>query len=527
METKKIKVVLGYGKFANVRYSNNWINSRPGIKLEMVAGTEDKDGTPLWAVDYSDLYNGVVHLYGLYSRMFLSALEQHIDDITEAVYIKVYGDYHASTKVTFKCNNKEYYRMNYNHTAKKVTTDRRKQFSIVFDKDSLGAYQFMDNGYDCTYHGYRYVKYDNCYAADVKSTEFTLHHDPDQLDDVITKKIRYNKILGLSDEVCAKSITKVDTIHVKHLRDAKTFNNQLTAIRSVLTCNAEKVELDSENSEVSLGYDHQIVVKYDRAKCYHVNIEMPEAYKPLIKNWLKQDDILHVTFTKDIKTKCECIDINEHTATALPGVLHNAEEDEDIDMVLDAYVNKYNEDRVITPKYKRVLNSSVYNFYPESKDESDPLRNYEVSREYVPSVSIPMDKWLKQFIAPEILESIRYKSDEDYNKDVVELLRYSIGVEDTTLVLKGKFDHCVKTITSAQVYLAELGYTGKLYCLLDKDQRLMGEGISKVGSDFDNEDNDVSGTLYIYQNDQDALYEMYEDNYTVINGSEYLVFEIK
>ena len=47
MKLKKIKVVLGYNdgklKFANVKYSNNWLNSRTGVKLETVAGTEDKD----------------------------------------------------------------------------------------------------------------------------------------------------------------------------------------------------------------------------------------------------------------------------------------------------------------------------------------------------------------------------------------------------------------------------------------------------------------------------------------------------
>ena len=524
MKLKKIKVVLGYNdgklKFANVKYSNNWLNSRTGVKLETVAGTEDKDGTPLWAVDYSDLFNGVVHLYGLYSRMYLSSLEQHLNAIEEAVYVKIYGDYHASTKVTYKCNDKEYYRMNYNHSAEKVINDARKQFSISIDKDSLGEYSFLDNGYDCVYHGYEYIQINDFNVADRASQEFTLHHSPDELDNVLIRKVRYNKILGLSDEACAKSISKMGTIHVTHLRDANTFNNQLSTIRGILSCNAEKVELDSANSEVSLGYDHEIVVKYDRARCYHVNVEMPEAYEPLVKNWLKQDDIIHVSFTKDIKTKCEYISINDHMATALPMV--------NKDVVLDPYITKYNKDRIGDPKYKRALNNSVYNYYPEkSKNEDDPLRRYEIDREYMPSESMPMDKWIGQFIAPEILESIKYKADEDYNKDVVELLKYSIGVEDTVLVLKGKFDFCVRTIVSAQEHLMELGYTGKLYCLLDKDQRLMGEGISKVGSDFDNEDNDVSDRLYIYQNDQDALYDMYEDNYTVINGSEYLVFEIK
>ena len=526
MKTRKIKVVLGYNEnYVNVRYDNEWLNKQMGVKIIPVAGTEDKNGIPQWAVDYSDLYNGNVHLYGLYSQMFLSTLEQHINTIEDAIYTKIYGDYHTATKVTYKCNNKEYYRMNYNHDDSRVAGNLRKQLNITVDKNSLANYKFKDNGYDCTYHGYEYIQINDFNVADRASQEFTLHHSYDELDDVLTKKVKYNKILGLSDEACAKSISKMGTIHVTHLRDANTFNNQLSTIRGILSCNAEKVELDSENSEISLSYNHEIVVKYDRAKCYHVNVEMPEAYEPLIKNWLKQDDIIHVSFTKDIKTKCECISINGHMATALPGVLHVA--DEDVDMVLDAYVNKYNEDRISNPKYKRVLNNSVYNYYPESKDESDPLRKYEIDREYVPSVSMPMDKWLKQFIAPEILESIKYKSDEDYNKDVVELLKYSIGVEDTVLVLKGKFDYCVKTITSAQVYLTELGYTGKLYCMLDKDQKLMGEGISKVGSDFDNEDVDVSDRLYIYKNDQDDLYDMYKDNYIVINGNEYLVFEIK
>lgn len=551
MKLRKIKVVLGYDdRYVNVRYGNEWLNSRFGVKIEPVVGTEDKNGIPQWAVDYSDLYNGNVHLYGLYSRMFLSTLEQHINVIEDTIYNKVYGDYHVATKVTYKCNNKEYYRMNYNRDDARVGVNLRRQLSITVDKNSLANYQFMDNGYDCTYHGYGYELFsDDYYVAEPVSQEFKIHHGFDELDNVLNKKIKYNKILGLSDEKCAKSISKMGTIHVTHLRDANTFNNQLSTVRRILSCNAEKVELDSENSEMSLGYDHQIVVKYDRAKCYHVNIEMPEAYEPLIKNWLKHDDIIHVSFTKTGNTKCKYISINDHMATALPGVKvpkatkkknSNEESPEGNkasavemivkDMVLDPFITVFNKDRINDPKYKRALNNSVYNYYPESKNEWDPLRNYEIDVEYMPSESMPLDKWLNQFIAPEILESIKYKSDEDYNKDVLELLKYSVGVEDTMLVLNGKLDYMMRTIVSTQEHLTELGYAGKIYFKLDKDQRLKGEGISKrkSGLSYDSEDDDdTDGNLYAYQNDQDDLYDMYEDNYIVINGNEYLVFEIK
>jgi len=524
MKLRKIKVVLGYNdNYVNVRYDNEWLNKQMGVKIIPVTGTEDKNGIPQWAVDYSDLYNGNVHLYGLYSQMFLSTLEQHINTIEDAIYTKIYGDYHVATKVTYKYNNKEYYRMNYNHDDSRVACNLRKQLNITVDKNSLAKYQFKDNGYDCTYHGYEYIQINDFNVADRASQEFTLHHSPDELDNVLIRKVKYNKILGLSDEQCAKSISKMGTIHVTHLRDANTFNNQLSTIRGILSCNAEKVELDSENSEISLSYSHEVVVKYDRAKCYHVNVEMPEAYEPLVKNWLKQDDILHISFTKTGNTKCKYISINDHMATALPMI--------NKDLVLDPYVTKYNKDRIGDPKYKRVLNSSVYNYYPEKiKQEDDPFRRYEIDVEYMPSESMPLDKWLNQFIAPEILESIKYKSDEDYNKDVLELLKYSLGVEDTVLVLNGKLDYMMRTIISTQENLTELGYAGKIYFKLDKDQRLKGEGISKrkSGLSYDSEDDDdTDGNMYVYQNDQDALYDMYEDNYIVIDGNEYLVFEIK
>ena len=446
-----------------------------------------------FSVEFKKNSNNAI-IRGNYQNMFLYTLSQEYHRIKRYVYNHVYGTdvvAFASDVINHRVVN------NYDEVLQQQLLEQSRLRNIRITEGSMKHYEFKDCTVKAEYSGKRFVstpEYGTIYSKYYQKFEEICQKDGL---DIILDRISKSNLLGRDCQRIYNGLLNAN-ITVKHIRSAKQLNKQLKLLRSIAAANAPIKTFEPRLAETSISAYEK---NWKDTKAVHpITVNIPHGMYPMVYKWLREDSAIKLRYIDNTD-----YNVLEEEQEPFVTFVHTTYKDID----LDPELNQYNESRChLEYNTEKDDNQDEGTFSPAWKNQ--------IEREDLPEQTI--NSWKKQFTLLKVTD-----------KQLLEIIKYSIGNPDTIFELKCSVEYAVDRIARDRRYLKEVNYQGKLYYLIDKDTRLFLDGIAKKnpGADDPEDDNSDTSNMYCYKNDSDDIIEVFSDNYQEIDNKEYLVFDIE